>query len=254
MTPPRRPPTPDYARGGVTVYHADCRAVLPSFPGGSVDFVLTDPPYLVSYRGRWGRGGRPIAGDDGPGDWLLPAYAELRRVLRPDGFCVSFYGWPHADAFLGAWRAAGFRPVSHLAFVKRQWGFGRFTRGRHETAFVLAKGRPPKPARAIADVIDWRRERATVHPNQKPVASLTPLLASLAPPGGLVLDPFMGSGSTLLAARALGLPAVGVEVDRAHCEAAVRRLAGDDPLSPSGGPVVADLFSAADPGGGPSPC
>ncbi len=219
-----KPPEPTYRSDGLTVYHGDCLAVMPALRPASVDFVLTDPPYLVGFAGRWDGARRRIAGDDDPA-WLAPAFAEVWRLLKPDSFCVSFYGWPHADTFLGVWKALGFRPVSHIAFVKRQWGFGRFTRSRHETAFLLAKGKPPKPARAIADVIDWQRERAAAHPNQKPVASLRPLLASLCPPGGLVLDPFMGSGSTLLAARELGLPAVGIEVDPGYCRAAIRRLA-----------------------------
>lgn len=217
-------PVPYYRRGGITVYHGDNRTVLPTLAAGSVAFVLTDPPYLVNYTGRWDGDRRAIAGDDDP-TWVRPTFAELWRVMAPDSFCVSFYGWPHADLFLGVWKQIGFRPVSHLSFVKRQIGLGRFTRGSHETAFLLAKGRPPKPVRAIPDVIDWRREKAKLHPNQKPVASLAPLIATFCPPDGLVLDPFLGSGSTLRAAKDLGRSAVGIEIDAAYCRAAVARLA-----------------------------
>jgi len=130
-------PPPFYSRGGLSIYHADCRFVLTTFAGESFDFVLTDPPYLVNYRGRWDGDREPIAGDDR--DWLHPAYAELWRLLKPDTFCVSFYGWPQCDRFVGVWKQLGFRLVSHLAFVKNVWGLGRFTRGKHETAFLLAK-------------------------------------------------------------------------------------------------------------------
>jgi site-specific DNA-methyltransferase (adenine-specific) len=189
-----------------------------------VDLVITDPPYLVNYQGRWDGRRRVIVGDDDP-HWLAPAYRELWRVLKPDSFAVSFYGWPHADLFVGVFKEVGFRLVSHLVFVKNVWGLGRFTRGQHETAYLLAKGRPPIPERGISDVIDWERETNAFHPNQKPVAAIRPLIAAYGPAQGTVLDPFMGSGSTLRAAKDFGLDAIGIDVDRRYCVLAAGRMA-----------------------------
>jgi site-specific DNA-methyltransferase (adenine-specific) len=98
-----------------SIITGDCVQVLKTLPPESIDLVLTDPPYVTSYRPR---DGRTVTNDDNS-DWLEPAFAELYRVLRPDSFCVTFYGWPVADRFMAAFRAAGFRPVSHLSFVKR---------------------------------------------------------------------------------------------------------------------------------------
>lgn len=220
----RARPRPFFERDGITIFLADCRDVLPSLAAESVDFALTDPPYLVRYKGRWELGHEHIVGDDDP-SWLLPSFAEIWRVLKPDSFCVSFYGWPHSDLFVGVWKALGFRVVSHFAFVKKVWGLGRFTRSQHETAFLLAKGRPQPPATAIGDVIEWLREADAVHPNQKPTDSLYPLLAAFAREGGVVLDPFMGSGSTLRAAKDFGLRGIGIEIEQKYCEAAVQRMA-----------------------------
>lgn len=219
-----RKPRPYFDRDGITIFHGDCRDVLPSLPAESVDFVLTDPPYLVRYKGRWELGQERIVGDDNP-NWLLPSFAEIWRLLKPDSFCVSFYGWPHSDLFVGVWKALGFRVVSHFAFVKRVWGLGRFTRSQHETAFLLAKGRPAAPAAGISDVIAWEREANAVHPNQKPTESLYPLLAAFARERGTVLDPFMGSGSTLRAAKDFGLRSIGIEIEQKYCEAASQRMA-----------------------------
>jgi site-specific DNA-methyltransferase (adenine-specific) len=215
---------PYFDRDGITIYHGDCTKILPSMAGESVDFVLTDPPYLVRYKGRWELGQEQIVGDDDP-SWLMPSFAEIWRVLKPDSLCVSFYGWPHSDLFVGVWKALGFRLVSHLAFVKRVWGLGRFTRSQHETAYLLAKGRPPVPAEGIADVIEWQREPDAFHPNQKPAEALHPLLATFAREGGIVLDPFMGSGSTLRAAKDFGLRAIGIEIEQKFCQGAVERMA-----------------------------
>ena len=175
--------TPYYEEDGVVIYHDDCRLVFPSLPTESVDFVLTDPPYLVNYRGRWDGDRKTIVGDDDP-SWLVPAFTEIWRLLKRDSFAVVFYGWKHADLFVGTFKALGFRPVSHLAFVKNVWGLGRFTRGQHETAYLLAKGRPKPPPRGISDVIEWERELDAVHPNQKPVAALFPSSAPTHRPAG----------------------------------------------------------------------
>ena len=218
--------SPYYQHSDVTIYQGNCLDVMPLLPANSVDLVLTDPPYLVGYEGRWDSDRRQIVGDRDP-SWLEPAFANIWRLLRDDSFCISFYGWPHIDLFLGLWKKIGFRPVSHLAFVKSHWGLGRFTRGRHETAFLLAKGRPAKPLKAIPDVLNWKRDKVKWHPNQKPVATLEPLLTTFCPDNGLLLDPFMGGGSTLLAARSLELRAVGIEIDPLFCQVARQRLTVD---------------------------
>jgi adenine-specific DNA-methyltransferase len=89
-----------------TIYNADCTKFLPHLSSESIDFILTDPPYLVLYQSP---DGRSIPNDDNDG-WLKPAFAEMYRVLKNDCFAVSFYGWPAADRFLAAYREAGFGP------------------------------------------------------------------------------------------------------------------------------------------------
>ena len=100
----------------------DCLQVLKSFPSRSVDLVVTDPPYLVNYRDR---SGRTIANDTGKADFLS-AFSDLYRVLKPDSFCVCFYGWNRVDEFFSAWRAAGFRPAGHIVWKKEYASSARF--------------------------------------------------------------------------------------------------------------------------------
>lgn len=78
----------------------DCNAILPTLPGASVDLVVTDPPYLLRYRDR---SGRTIAGDDDSAT-VLASFPELYRVLKPNSFCVSIYGWNTVDLFISAWK------------------------------------------------------------------------------------------------------------------------------------------------------
>jgi site-specific DNA-methyltransferase (adenine-specific) len=202
------------------ILHGDCLEVLPTLPAASVDFVLTDPPYLVAYRPR---DGRTCVNDD-TAHWVRPAFAELYRVLRPDSFCVSFYGWPQVDVFFAAWRAAGFRPVSHLVWPKAYCSRHGYTRSHHESAYLLAKGKPRLPAEAPPDVLPWDYSGNALHPMQKPVGALRPLIAAYAPVGGLVLDPFAGSGTTAVAAREQHRTYCAIEQDATYWQQAVARL------------------------------
>lgn len=219
----RMPIQPYLENDGVTLYHGDCRDVLPELQSEAFDLALTDPPYLVSYTGRWDSDLRAIEGDSDP-SWIDPVFTEVWRVLKRDSLCLSFYGWPHADAFLGTWKAIGFRPISLIALLKHHWGFGRFTRAQHETAYLLAKGHPERPAQAISDVLDWGQVSPLLHPNQKPLGAISKLIATYTPRTACVLDPFCGSGTTLIGARALGRSAVGIEIEERFCEVAALRL------------------------------
>jgi adenine-specific DNA-methyltransferase len=197
--------------------------VLHRVPSGSVDMVLTDPPYLVSYRGRWGSDCGVMQGDSNP-CWVAPVFVELWRILRPDSLCLSFFGWPHADIYLGTWKLIGFKPVSQIICVKNTLGLGYFTRAQHEAAYLLAKGHPPGPRRAISDVFPWEQGSRLLHPTQKPLSTISRLIAAYAPPGSCLLDPFMGSGTTLVAARNLSCRAIGIEIEERYCEIAASRL------------------------------
>jgi site-specific DNA-methyltransferase (adenine-specific) len=203
------------------VVHGDCTAIMAGLPPAVVDLVLTDPPYLCNYRDRRGR---TVANDNDPA-WLAPAFAEIARVMTPEAHCVSFYGWHVVDQFMAAWRAAGLRPIGHLVFPKAYASrIGAFE-ARHEQAYVLAKGtarRVPSPA---PDVLPWSYTGNRLHPTQKPTAALKPIIAALTRPGELVLDPFAGSGSTLVAAQELGRDYLGIELDAGHVATARRRLA-----------------------------
>jgi site-specific DNA-methyltransferase (adenine-specific) len=203
-----------------TVLNGDCIELMRKLERNAVDFILTDPPYITRYRSR---DGQAVANDDNF-RWLKPAFNQMHRVLKPGGFCVSFYGWNKVDLFVDAWRDAGFRIVGHLVFRKRYASSSKFLRYSHEQAYLLAKGDVRPPAQPIPDVIDFDYTGNRLHPTQKPVQALKPLIESFCEPGGLVLDPFCGSGSTLAAARDLGRDWLGCELSQEHYKTATKRL------------------------------
>ncbi len=204
------------------IIQGDCCQVMPTLPPACADFILTDPPYLVGYKDREGRSIK----NDIEADWLAPAFREAFRVLKPDSLAVSFYGWSKTDLFYAAWKAAGFRVVGHITFPKRYASTTRLMRYSHENAYLLAKGNPQAPAHPIGDVIDWTYSGNKLHPTQKPLSVLTPLIEAFCPRGGLVLDPFAGSGSTLVAARSIGRLYLGIELDPQFHAVASRRMQG----------------------------
>lgn len=198
----------------------DCVQVMAAMPSASVDFVLTDPPYAARYRDR---SGRTVINDNGTA-WLTPAFAQIARVLKDNRFCVSFYGWHKVDAFMAAWRAAGLRPRAHFVWIKRYASGRNLTAYCHEQAYLLCKGEPPKPSMILRDVLDWRYTGNRYHPTQKPLMALRPLIAAYSNPGDIILDPFAGSGTTVVAAKQLRRQYIAMELETRYCKTARERL------------------------------
>jgi site-specific DNA-methyltransferase (adenine-specific) len=200
--------------------HGDCIPHMQTLPAGSIDLIVTDPPYLVRYQSR---DGRRVPNDDN-NRWLLPAFAEMFRVLKNDSFCISFYGWNKVDRFMNVWRRVGFVPVGHFVFHKPYSSSQLFTRFCHENAYLLAKGRPDKPNQPLRDVLGWKYTGNHLHPTQKPIEVLGSLIDSFSKPGDCVLDPFAGSASTAMAAMQRGRRSIAIEKDATYYEIARKRL------------------------------
>ena len=156
----------------------NCIDVMARIPDNAIDFILTDPPYLVGFRDR---SGRTIAGDVND-DWLQPASNEMYRVLKKDALMVSFYGWNRVDRFMAAWKRAGFSVAGHLVFTKNYTSKSAYVAYRHECAYILAKGSPARPRNPLPDVLGWKYSGNRHHPTEKPVTSLQPLIESFTHP------------------------------------------------------------------------
>lgn len=200
----------------------NCIDVMRDMPDESVDLVVTDPPYLVNYRDR---DGRAIKGDDvRENRWLEPAFFEIYRVLKKDSFCVSFYGFTQAEKFLNTWKSLGFRVLEHFVFTKSYASSVGFAERCHESAYLLAKGRPAYPASPPPSVLKWHYTGNEFHPTQKPQEAILPLIRAYSKTGEVVLDPFAGSATTAVCAERLKRAYVAIELDWRYYGIARRRL------------------------------
>lgn len=231
---------PYYSDGDVTLYCGDALEVMETLPDASVDTVLTDPPYSSGGRRENARSirkslTRSVADEDWiRGDamstvgfvWFNRLCGlEWRRLLVPGGHVLAFADWRMESHLAGALETADLRQHPTLVWDKTHFGMGSIFRNQYELIVHMSAGNPRPPFRRdVGNVLRCAPVRSEVHPNEKPVPLLTQLLSVVASPGGVVLDCLAGSGSTLLAARTLGMRAIGVEAEERHCEGIVTSL------------------------------
>ncbi|SMO91946.1 DNA methylase [Melghirimyces algeriensis] len=159
--------------------------------------------------------------------WLLRSVAvESFRLLKDGGsFCV-FTDWRMYPHLAPALESSGFRLQNMIVWNKSQMGLGRGFRPQHEIIIHLVKGKPKFYDNKTGNVITEKRVSPTrrLHQTEKPVQLLAKLIRVITPPGGVVLDPFAGSGSTLVAAKREGFSFVGIERDPEYVEIAHIRV------------------------------
>jgi site-specific DNA-methyltransferase (adenine-specific) len=235
---------PYYSDGTVTLYLGDMRDVVPRLP--AADLVLADPPYDETSLewDRWPDGWPTVVAESAPAMWC---FGSLRMFMdRRD----QFGPWKYSqDVVWEKHNGSGFA-TDRFKRVHEQatfWYQGPWSTVRHEVPTtadatprqVRRKQRPPHMGsidrssyvtedggpRLMRSVVFARSMHGrAIHPTEKPCELLIPLITYACPPGGSVLDPFAGSGSTAEAARLLGRKAVLVEGFEPYCEAIANRM------------------------------
>jgi len=210
---------PYYDEGGITIYHGDCREVLPVL-AATPDLVLTDPPYGIAYKAHARGGvagkleGQRVEGDDAPFDpQFLLDYGRcvifganyFAHLLPPGGWIV--------------WSKAQDNRWAHGAYSKRSLAEVAWTNAHNYVGlFNCFWAGSPMHRKA--------EERGSqLHPTQKPVALMRWIVERNTEHGDLVLDPYMGSGPVTKACLDLGRRYIGIEIEERYCEIAAQRLA-----------------------------
>jgi site-specific DNA-methyltransferase (adenine-specific) len=221
---------PYYEHAGITIFHGDCREILPMLP--KCDLLLTDPPYgvkaalnsVTAKRAPWSIGGSRKKNDYGEMDdspeyvqaVVVPGFVAAlavckRGILTPGCRCLTMY--PQPDSFGSFWQPA--------STGLQRWG-------RCDSQPIFYYGSFPRESRLIpATNCSYRLTESPEpngHPCPKPYQAWKKLLLVGSLDDETALDPFMGSGTTLVAAKNLGRKAIGIEIEEKYCEIAAKRL------------------------------
>lgn len=240
---------PYYADESVTLWHGKQEEILPAL-GVLADVCVTDPPYGETSLAwdRWPKGWPELVAAALPPVTSLWCFGSMRMFLEQRD---EFAGWRFAQDVI--WEKPNGSGASDGRFLRVHENITHWYRGRwddlprqsqreHVYSADKSTRRPAganshrRPDRQTVYADDSTRlvrsvmRRAQMryqerHPTEKPTGILDPLIAYSCPPGGIVLDPFAGSGSTLDAARCSGRKAIGIEASEAYCEVIASRLA-----------------------------
>lgn len=238
---------PYYEDEHLTLYLGDSREVLDSL-AAPVDSLVTDPPYAVSRKGEmlgfvspnWNEKATHSRGyaDHCPSTFrelLEPVFRLATGALKAGGTAISYCGNRTYHQMATIMEEVGLEPLDILVF-SHNTGVAKSPTTlapRHELAALMRK---PGPKRRLNP--DWRlgnrydlgkpRKMESAHLTTKPMAWIEKCIEIASDPGDVVLDPFAGSGTTLIAARTLGRKAIGIERDEGWCEVAASRLSSDE--------------------------
>ena len=222
--------TPETTLEGLDIEHGEAIEVLRAMPAMSVDLTLTDPPYFLpathySTPRQWPRSLADLAILE---HFYRDLFAEVRRVSKPDGRVAVFCDGQSYPVFFSLLYPHWPR-LREIVWDKEHLGMGSGIRRQHELILVGYDGHK-LPGPWVRSVIKARRVGADrTHPVEKPVPLLLDLVRLLSKPGGLVLDPFAGSGSTGLAAKLAGREFRGVELNADYAAGSAGRICDEQP-------------------------
>lgn len=221
--------------GRATLYHGDCRDVMPTLKDGSVDFVVTDPPYECSTTVITRKGQKDLDSNFGVWDrfdteWITEAY----RVLTENAGMVVFVPATRFESLMKACESAGFQYVQPWFWHKKnppvsmrnalQWAVEHMIyvrKGKHKLNIENRGSCHNIFKHAIPSN---QAGKARIHPTQKPVKLMVDIVKLCTSSGQRILDPFNGSGTTGVASLTLGREYTGIEQDLTYYQATIKRF------------------------------
>ncbi len=233
--------------GAATLYLGDCLEGLRQLvPAASVSACVTDPPYGINTKSDGMGKLNPWADICNSAFWYAEWFRVVASRLRPDGCMWTCLNWRSLATFTKASCDASW-PIESLLVWDKKWigpGGPRGLRPSYELVALFACEHFAIPDRGLPDVqaFKWGSSKPSGHPAEKPVDLMRFLVRHSSPEAGLVIDPFMGSGTTGEAALSLGRRFIGFESDPKWFDAACRRI--EDSLRQQ-------VMFAPEPAGGP---
>ena len=209
--------------GDATLYLGDCREILPTLP--KVDAVVTDPPYGISYASAWRKDGPtdPIANDHDPPLDSVPLIASR---LKAGGALYLATRYDVSSRWNDAVIGSGLTMKTPIFWDKTNHTSGDLHGdfGGQIEIFIFAHQGRHKLRFRCGNLWRFPRDSASAHPTTKPVGLMERILSCSTDSGGVVLDPFMGSGTTGVACANLGRKFIGIEISEKYFEIACSRI------------------------------
>lgn len=221
------------------IYLGDCLELMKEIPDGTIDLVVTDPPYKLTSRGGSGsmagywttdaaKSGKVFDYNDIEIEQYLP---EFYRILKADAHCYIMCNNLNLPHFFEVIGKSEFHFVKLLVWDKQTKICGRYYMGQIEHIFMLRKGKD-KPINdcGASDLLSFANSRdkkalgGNIHDSQKPVGLMQTLIENSTEKGEVVLDPFMGSGTTAIACIRSGRRYLGYEIDKEYYNVLTRRI------------------------------
>ena len=207
-------PKPYYDEGGITIYHGDCRLLLPELP--AADSIITDPV--------WPNASVPLAGQEDPLGLFVNMFAALTVMPIRVGVQLGCDSDPRF--LLAVPNAIPFFRVAWLEIVRM--GYKGRLGMTGDIGYLFGAPPPSSPGKHIIPGVCQdasSRGKEADHPCPRKIKHVAWMVGWWTAPDDLVLDPFMGSGTTLRAAKDLGRKAIGIEIEERYCEIAAKRMA-----------------------------
>jgi len=214
----------------VNLMLGDCLERMKEIPDGSISMILTDPPYgmdLTPQRVTGKFKGVKIKNDDSL-DWCDSFFNECYRVTSKNSASMFFCNHHCVSEFIASAKAAGFIIKNLIVWNKGHFGMGGNWRPVHELVLICSKGRLVTHSNSLKTIIDFKKvhHSKAVHPTEKPVSILEHLISQPDYDPEVILDPFMGSGSTGVACQNLNRDFIGIEMDEGYFNIAQERIGG----------------------------
>jgi len=221
------------------IYNMDCLEGMKQIPDGSIDLIVTDPPYKTTARGNAGNSGGMLQKDINKKGMVfehnncdIEQYLpEFYRVLKDGSHCYIMCNHTNLVHFLKVIDDSQFHFIKSLIWDKRNKIMGTFYMNCFEYILFLRKG-TAKPINdcgcgdllSVPNIKDKNRDGENIHDSQKPITLMQILIENSSQTGDLVLEPFIGSGTTAIACNRSKRHYIGFEIDKGYFDMATRRI------------------------------
>ena len=210
----------------VRLIQGDCLEEMKNIEDNSIDMVLTDPPYGMSFQSNYRNVKHKTIDNDSSLEWVEGFAKQCYRVAKNNTAHYVFCSWHFMDVFKQAFEKH-FKIKNMLVWVKNNTGMGDLKGNfapKHELILFMHKGRKLYNGKRVPNILEYSKTSNKLHPTEKPVDMLEFMLAKFSGEGDLVLDPFMGSGSTGVACVNTNRNFIGIELDEGYFNIAKERI------------------------------